>query len=51
VSQAKTTLFAWRSYHLKQFDFETLPPALYGETSFAYACGAEKSIDFQGGAR
>jgi hypothetical protein len=23
---------------LEQFDFETLPPALYGETSFA--CGA-----------
>jgi hypothetical protein len=25
---------------LEQFNFETLPPALYGETSFAYACGA-----------
>jgi hypothetical protein len=25
---------------LEQFDFETLPPALYGETSFAYACEA-----------
>jgi hypothetical protein len=25
---------------LEQFNFETLPPALDGETSFAYACGA-----------
>jgi hypothetical protein len=25
---------------LKQFDFETLPTALDGETSFAHACGA-----------
>jgi hypothetical protein len=25
---------------LKQFNFETLPPALDGETSFAYACEA-----------
>jgi hypothetical protein len=24
----------------EQFNFETLPPALYGETIFAYACGA-----------
>jgi hypothetical protein len=40
VSQAKTTFFVWRSCHLKQFDFETLPPALDGETSFACACGA-----------
>jgi hypothetical protein len=40
VSQAKTTFFAWRSYHLGQFDFKTLPAALHGETSFACACGA-----------
>jgi hypothetical protein len=25
---------------IEQFNFETLPPALDGETSFAYACGA-----------
>jgi hypothetical protein len=25
---------------LKQFNFETLPPALDGEINFAYACGA-----------
>ncbi|MDR1241316.1 MAG: hypothetical protein LBM00_00805 [Deltaproteobacteria bacterium] len=25
---------------LRQFNFETLSPALYGETSFAYAYGA-----------
>jgi hypothetical protein len=31
--------------HLEQFNFETRPPALYSETSFAYACGAS------GGAR
>jgi hypothetical protein len=27
-------------FNQEQFNFETLPPALYGETSFAYACGA-----------
>jgi hypothetical protein len=25
---------------LEQFDFETRPPALDGETSFVHACGA-----------
>jgi hypothetical protein len=31
---------AEKKFQLEQFDFETIPPALYCETSFAYACGA-----------
>jgi hypothetical protein len=33
-------IFAGRADNLEQFNFETPPPALNGETSFAYACGA-----------
>jgi hypothetical protein len=40
MSQAKTTLFAWRSYHLKQITFKTLHSAWPAKMNFAYASWA-----------